>query len=189
MQTQTPALHRRALATASLGLATAAFAAGTLWREAEAQPSNGGSPLRTAASARPDHLMLGVDDMEAVIAWYRDKLGYEVEKAWTVDGLPGIRLAYLIGHGGYRMELIAGGHGPKTPDPASFDEHFRMRGYQHACYWVDDVDAVMAELKSRGVEAFFPATDFPVGAERRVAFVKDPEGNIIEFAGPLLKQG
>lgn len=132
---------------------------------------------------------LGVDDMEAMMAWYRDKLGYEVEKAWTVDGLPGIRLAYLIGHGGYRMELIAGGRGLRTPNPASFDEHFRMRGYQHACYWVDDVDAVMAELKGRGVEVFFPSTDFPAGAERRVALVKDPEGNVVEFAGPLSTKG
>lgn len=180
-------LNRRAFASASLGVA--ATAAVTPWREAGAQLAASAEPLLTAASARPDHVMLGVDDMEAMMAWYRDKLGYEVEKAWTVDGLPGIRLAYLIGHGGYRMELIAGGRGPRTPNPASFDEHFRMRGYQHACYWVDDVDAVMAELKGRGVEVFFPSTDFPAGAERRVALVKDPEGNVVEFAGPLSTKG
>jgi catechol 2,3-dioxygenase-like lactoylglutathione lyase family enzyme len=174
MSNRSSSLRRRTFASATLGLA--ASVVGMPWREADAHPSGSAGPLRTAASARPDHVMLGVDDMEAMIAWYRDKLGYRVEKAWTVDGLPGIRLAYLIGHGGYRMELIAGGRGPRTPDPASFDQHFRMRGYQHACYWVDDVDAVMEELQGRGVAAFFPATDFPKGAERRVAFVKDPEG-------------
>lgn len=43
----------------------------------------------------------------------------------------------------------------------------------------------MAELTKRGVPAFVSATDYPKGAERRVAFVKDPEGNVIELAGPL----
>lgn len=46
----------------------------------------------------------------------------------------------------------------------------------------------MTELARRDVATFFPATDFPQGAERRVAFVKDPEGNVIEFAGPLAKK-
>ena len=129
--------------------------------------------------------MSGVDDLDAMIAWYRDKLGYRVEKTWAVDGLPGMRLAYLIGHDGFRIELVEGGRGPRTPNPSSFEQALKARGYQHLCYEVGDVDAVMAELGARGVAAFYPATDFPVGAERRVAFIKDPEGNIIEFAGPL----
>jgi catechol 2,3-dioxygenase-like lactoylglutathione lyase family enzyme len=132
---------------------------------------------------RADHVMLGADDMDRMTAWYRNALGFEVENAWTVEGLPGIRLAYLTGHG-FRLELIAGG-APRTPVPASFPEHFTMRGFQHLCFWVDDMDAAVAELERQGVPMFVPATDYPEGAERRVAFVKDLDGSVVELAGPL----
>lgn len=38
---------------------------------------------------------------------------------------------------------------------------------------------------ARGVSAFVPAESYPEGAERRVAFILDPEGNVIEFSHPL----
>jgi catechol 2,3-dioxygenase-like lactoylglutathione lyase family enzyme len=152
--------------------------------QATAQGAEGPAAGSGFRGMRADHVMLGVDDMDRMTTWYRDVLGFEVEKAWTVEGLPGIRLAYLTGHG-FRLELIAGGGGPRTPVPASFPEHFTMRGFQHLCFWVDDVDAAVAELERRGVPMFVPATDYPEGAERRVAFVKDPEGNVVELAGPL----
>lgn len=174
---------RREVIIAGIGAGVAVAAAGLPWQEVAAKSLNN-QDSSFPIPLRSDHVMLGVDDMEAIIAWYRDKLGFVIEKAWTVDGLPGIQLAYITGHN-YRIELISGGRGPRTPDPESFDKHFRMRGFQHLCFWADDVDAVMAELNKRGVATFFPATDFPKGAERRVAFVKDPEGNVIEFAGLL----
>lgn len=175
----------------ALGLA-AALAAAAPWREATGQviaaaSNDAGAAPNFPIPMRADHVMLGVDDMDGMITWYREKLSFQVERAWTVDGLPGIQLAYIGAHG-FRLELIAGGRGPRTPDPASFDQHFRMRGFQHLCLWTENVDAVMAELSRRGVQTFYPATDFPNGAERRVAFVKDPEGNVIEFAGPLTKR-
>lgn len=124
--------RRQVLALAAAGVA---IAAATTWREATAQIV-GARPGAAAVFPVPmsaDHVMLGVDDMNAMIAWYRDKLGFQVERAWTVDGLPGIQLAYIGGHG-FRIELIAGGRGPRTSDPASFDQHFRMRGFQHLCF-------------------------------------------------------
>ncbi len=136
-----------------------------------------------------DHVMIGVDNFGVMIAWYREKLGFQEEKRWTVDGLNGIDLAYIVGPDGFRIEFIGGGKGPRTPVPASFPEHFTMRGLQHLSFRVADVDAAVAELRARGVAVFVEAEDYPVGAQRRVAFIKDPEGNVIEFAGPLLQRG
>ncbi|MEM9013430.1 MAG: VOC family protein [Pseudomonadota bacterium] len=137
---------------------------------------------------RVDHISIGVRDLERVAIWYRDKLDFTVEKIWTVEGLDGVRLAYLVGHG-WRIELIEGGTGPFADPPGDFNAHFQRGGYGHVAFAVEDVDETMAALASRGVEAFVPATSFPVGAERRVAFIMDPEGNVIEFAAPIAPGG
>lgn len=137
------------------------------------------------AQMQADHVEIGVDDMDRMVDWYVRVLGFQVEKSWTVDELPGVRLTYLRHPSGWRMEFASGVTGPRTPRAADFGSAFQMRGMQHLCFRVADVDAAMAAVASRGVKAFFPATDFPVGAERRVAFIQDPEGNVIEFAGPL----
>lgn len=131
-----------------------------------------------------DHVSIGVRDLDRVAIWYRDKLDFVVEKIWTVEGLDGVRLAYLVGHG-WRIELIEGGTGPFTEAPENFNAHFQRGGYGHIAFSVEDVDETMAALASRDVEAFVPPESYPVGAERRVAFIMDPEGNVIEFATPI----
>lgn len=178
------AAHRYiATAAVTLGLVGAALnQPPALAQSTASSNAQAASPL---ATMRVDHVMVGVDDFDGMIRWYVDKLGFLEEKRWTVEGLAGINLAYLIGPGDFRIEFIGGGKGPRTPVPATFPQHFTMRGFQHLCFWVDDVDAAMAELRRRGVPVFVPAEDYPVGAERRVAFIQDPEGNVIEFAGPL----
>lgn len=119
-----------------------------------------------------------------MIQWYKEKLGFREERRWTVDALPGMQLAY-IELNGFRVEIIGGGGGHRPPVPSSFEQHLRMQGYQHLCFSTNDVDAVIAELNRRGVPTFVGAEDYPSGAERRVAFIQDNEGNVIEFAGSL----
>ncbi len=132
-----------------------------------------------------DHVCFGVDDIEAVIEWYGRVLGFTVEKRWTVAELPGRELAYLIGANGFRIELIFGGMGPRVQSGESFAEHLGIRGANHLCFRVADVDEAVASIEASGASPFFPPTDYPIGAERRIAFLKDVEGNVIEFAGPL----
>lgn len=132
-----------------------------------------------------DHICYGVDDMQAMIDWYAATLGFTVEKRWTVAELPGRELAYLIGAGGFRIELISGGDGPRSPSGNDFAEHLGVRGANHLCFRVANVDEAVAAIEAVGVTPFFPPTDYPIGAERRIAFFKDVEGNVIEFAGPL----
>lgn len=136
-------------------------------------------------SLHADHVCFGVDDMQNVIDWYDRVLGFRVEKRWTVAELPGRELAYLIGPDGFRIELISGGQGPRTPSGDTFADHLGVRGANHLCFRVTDVDAAVEAIEAAGVAPFFPPTDYPVGAERRIAFFKDIEGNVIEFAGPL----
>lgn len=143
------------------------------------------NPAPVIAQMQADHVELGVDNMDVMIDWYVRVLGFSVEKAWTVDELPGVRLAYLIHPSGWRVEFAAGVSGPRTPKAKDFAEAFQMRGLQHLAFRVTNVDAAVKAAVEQGASVLYPATDFPVGAERRVAFIQDPEGNLIEFAGPL----
>ena len=167
-----------------LGLALAICSSATLSGTTFAQDVRTPDPDAVIRLMKPDHIMIGARDWDAMATWYRDKLDFVVEKVWTVDDLEGIQLGYLTGQG-FRIELIGGGKGGRMKVPNDFAEHFNMGGIQHIAFAVEDVDETMAELARRGVEPFVPATSFPEGAERRVAFIKDPEGNVIEFATPI----
>ena len=132
----------------------------------------------------PDHVCIGVADIDAAIAWYERVLGFSVDIRWTVPELPGFRLAY-IKKDDFRIELIDTGEREAEPvQPMAFDEFLRIPGFSHLCFRVDDVDVAMDAVLAHGVAAELAPTDFPdVG--RRVAFFRDNNGNFIELAGPM----
>lgn len=140
--------------------------------------------MTAIARMRVEHAMLGTPDYDATLAWWTGVLDFRVEVEWTVPALPGLRLAYLEKNG-FRLEVVG------SPErfqvraaPADLGQHLTDGGYAHLAFVVDDVDAVMAELAAKGVAVFFPPTSFPdVG--RRVAFIMDPHGNVVEFAADL----
>ncbi len=138
------------------------------------------SPLATITA---DHVFIGVDNYDVMKRWYIEKLDFNVDKEWTVDELPGMKLAYLC-KGNFRLELIGDDQGPRTPVPVDFVEHLKSKGFQHLAFRVDSVDAVMTELTRRGVDAFVPAASYE-NVGRRVSFIKDAEGNVIEFVQDL----
>lgn len=59
----------------------------------------------------------------------------------------------------------------------------RRTGIRLITAWVDDVDALCADLQTRGVQIKVAPHDFEDQA--RVMLVADPDGNWIEFASPL----
>ncbi|MEM6854925.1 MAG: VOC family protein [Planctomycetota bacterium] len=143
-------------------------------------------PADPLAGMRVDHIMVNARDYETSFAWYRDKLGFEPVVTWTVDGLVDTDLSYLRG-GGFLIELVSNPESEATAALApakDFADHFTQRGFTHLCFVVDDVDAALAELNRRGVPTFSPAIDFPA-LDVRVGFIQDPDGNVIEFKGPL----
>lgn len=140
------------------------------------------------SDARAEHVMLGTGDYDATLAWWTGKLGFEIEVEWTVPDFPGMRLAYLAKNG-FRLEVVGSPERfQRRATPAALGQHLTDSGFSHLAFRVADVDAAMAELAAKGVPAFFPPTSFPdVG--RRVAFVRDDQGNVIEFAADLAQGG
>lgn len=144
------------------------------------------------AGARFDHVSLNVRAFDAMLRWYRETFGFRVEVAWRVSALEGKRLAYLVLND-TRLELVeadAGGIG--LPEAEDFLDHFARTGYGHLCFAVDDVDAAFAGLAEAGVAIFVRAETYDLEGtpyRRRVGFVKDPEGNVLEFGEPLVRAG
>ena len=133
---------------------------------------------------RIDHVMISVPNYQETLQWYQDKLNATIEKEWTVDELPDLQLAYLDVNG-FRIEVVGT---PEArvgmPDFKDFGEALRTTGIGHFCFRVDSVDDVISELNKRGVPTFVEAADYPnVGV--RVGFVKDNNGNVIEFSGAM----
>jgi methylmalonyl-CoA/ethylmalonyl-CoA epimerase len=131
-----------------------------------------------------DHLMICVPNYEETLRWYREKFDAAIEREWLVEELPDLKLAYLNIHG-FRLEVVASTQAQTgMPVASDFGESLRTSGIGHFCFRVDDVDAALAEMNRRGVKTFVEAADYP-NIGRRVGFIKDNNGNIIEFAGSL----
>jgi len=163
-------------ATVTAGIAKTAHAAGTF-------------DLNTLGLTRFDHMSLNVEDFDKSVTWYTDILGLELEVSWKVGALDGKQLAYLSLNGTRVLELVAAdanGTGLKTAK--TFQQHFGRTGFGHLCFATDNADRTMQALESRGIQAFVEAQTYPLDGtvyERRVAFINDPEGNVIEFGEPL----
>ncbi|MBP2831046.1 VOC family protein [Aquimarina sp. U1-2] len=138
------------------------------------------------STMKADHLLIGVNNFTETLQWYEDILGFEVEVQWKVDGLDNLDLAYL-NNGDFRLEIIGDNSAPQTNRQASgFADHLSHQGFAHLCFQVEDIDLAMKQLNDKGIETFVKAETYPLSFyERRVAFIKDLNGNIIEFAGPL----
>ena len=101
-----------------------------------------------------------------------------------MDELPDLQLAYLDVRG-FRIEVVGTTQARSgMPDIKDFGEALRTTGIGHFCFRVDSVDDAISELNQKGVPIFVEAFDAPqVGV--RVGFVKDNNGNVIEFSGPM----
>jgi len=103
---------------------------------------------------------LPVSDMDAAVAFYRDKLGLEVEE-----------------HDGDWSEVSAGGeriglNGSESPAGT---------GGAVVAFSVDDLDGTLEQLKGNGVEFVGGVSEHPWG---RIAPFKDLDGNDLQVYEP-----
>jgi catechol 2,3-dioxygenase-like lactoylglutathione lyase family enzyme len=105
------------------------------------------------------HVSINVSDVDKALAFYTDVLGFRIRSDRPDFGFGGAWLDV----GGQQVHLIEG----HVPDAKG--QHFAVR--------VDGLDAVITELRARGVQVSDPV---PVGTSRQ-AFLDDPCGNAIEL--------
>lgn len=111
------------------------------------------------------HVSLNVSDAERALGFYRDLLGMSMldRPEFSFGG------AWLDAGNGRQVHLI---ETDSVPDDVG----------QHVAFAVDDIDAVVAEVRAAGYEVRDPVHvgDLPA----RQTFVLDPDGNRIEFNQP-----
>jgi catechol 2,3-dioxygenase-like lactoylglutathione lyase family enzyme len=130
------------------------------------------------ATVKPHHVGLTVGDIERAQRWYVDALGLEVVLEFALPG--DVRGAMLRNDAGAGVELFQvpgadAGVGHADPPTA-----MRTTGFGHVGFEVDDLDAVYASLLEAGASDVWPPRDAPEPG-RRMAFVHDPDGNLIEL--------
>jgi catechol 2,3-dioxygenase-like lactoylglutathione lyase family enzyme len=137
---------------------------------------------------RMDHVGIVVDDLADAVAFFVE-LGLELqgeaplEGEWVdrIVGLQGVRAQIAMlqtpdGHG--RLELTKF-HAPAT-DGGHQHAPANASGIRHVTFAVDDIDAVVARLRTRGAELVGELGRYE--DSYKLCYVRGPEGIIIELA-------
>ena len=116
------------------------------------------------------HIAIRIKDLDRSLDFYVNKLGFEEMFRLDKDGAPWI--VYLRVTDDQYVELFPWGEGDRAPATEAV-------GYNHMCFTVDNLDAVIARLTERGVPLTRPKK---VAIDRNAqAWVEDPDGNRIEL--------
>ncbi len=137
---------------------------------------------------RMEHVGIVVDDLKAATDFFV-KLGLElqgeglVEGAWVdrIVALNGVRSEIAMlqtpdGHG--RLELTK----YHSPSAQSGDRNApaNTHGIRHVAFAVEDIDAVVSDLRARGTELVGEVVRYE--NSYRLCYVRGPEGIIVELA-------
>jgi lactoylglutathione lyase/glyoxylase I family protein len=143
------------------------------------------NPASPFATMKGHHVAVRVPDFDAAKRWYVEKLDFRVIHEWPYADQ---KLAYVgpATDDAFYVELLGDGEPKPIPKPVYTDlgDSLRLAGYHHFCLNVADMDATVAELRRRGVTIVTEPFELPV-IQRRLAFIADPFGNLIELAQVL----
>ncbi|WP_207929214.1 VOC family protein [Actinomadura sp. 6K520] len=136
-----------------------------------------------------DNVLIVVDDLEAVIEFFGE-LGMELEGRTLVEGgsvdrvvgLDGVRADIVMlrtpdGHG--RVELTRF-HTPSAISSEPQHAPVNTLGIRRIMFAVEDIDDVVARLRTRGAELVGDVVRYENGY--RLCFVRGPEGLIVGLA-------
>ena len=134
-----------------------------------------------------DHVGVAVPDLDEAIAFYRDVYGMDVLHE-EVNEEQGVREAMVgVGDSGSCIQLLA----PLTPEStiAKFLDRSGP-GMQQLAFRVEDVEAVSATLRERGLRLLYDAPRRGT-SDSRVNFIhpKDAGGVLVELVEPARSQG
>jgi catechol 2,3-dioxygenase-like lactoylglutathione lyase family enzyme len=125
-----------------------------------------------------DHLVLRVEDLEAMLGFYCGVLGCPVERRVDEIGLVQLRAGRsLIDIVPVAGELGRRGGGAPARDAPNLD---------HFCLRVDPFDeaAIRAHLEAHGIAAGETRTRYGAEGNGPSIYLADPEGNTVELKGP-----
>ena len=140
------------------------------------------------------HIAVGVREMDRSLVFYRDVLGMHVSLD-ALEELPPIGDAPAVKRRGVYLRWREGTHESfivldQQLSRAPFGEPAQtfQVGTHHWSLWVDDIEAFVARAEAKGVPIVVrPANGDtlaygePAGGVVRTAFLRDPDGNIVQL--------
>ena len=128
------------------------------------------------------HVNVWVNDQSEALAWYTEKLGFEVREDLTLPELGDFRWLTVgpPGQDDVALALMAI-PGPPVFEPETTDaiRALLAKGASGGMFFAtDDCRGTYAELKSRGVEFTEEPSERPYGID---AGLRDPSGNAIRM--------
>jgi glyoxylase I family protein len=120
------------------------------------------------------HIGLNCSDPIAIERWYAKHFGFERLRVY----LPGPDQVVVIGNGGVALELFPA---EGEPPPRGERDGPTQRGVRHVAFLVDDLDAKLAEIGDDTEVTLGPLDMGGFIEGMRVAWISDPEGNIVEL--------
>jgi catechol 2,3-dioxygenase-like lactoylglutathione lyase family enzyme len=142
-----------------------------------------------------NHTSFTVSDLDRSISFYRNLLGLELisltgrDPAFSekVTGIPGanLKIAYLQAPG-HRLELIQ----YLSPSGEKLDCRTNNIGSAHLAFNVDNLPALYADLKAKGVQFKSEPLEVPAGPNKgtMAVYFTDPDGITLEFLqAPIIK--
>jgi catechol 2,3-dioxygenase-like lactoylglutathione lyase family enzyme len=138
------------------------------------------------------HSGIVVEDLKAALDFYRDMLGFKVEKSMhetgpfieSILGLKDIEVTTvkMSAPDGNLIELLY--FKPHKKDAKNLERRIFDFGISHIALTVDNLESDYQRLKLAGAH-FFSAPKINVELTATVAFCKDPFGNILELVQTL----
>ena len=141
---------------------------------------------------RMDNVLLVVDDLEAVKAYFAE-LGLELEGEAVVEGqsvdrligLDGVRATIASmrtpdGHGRIELDKF---HSPAAVRVEPEDAPVNALGIRRIMFAVDDIESVLARLQAHGAELVGEVVQYEDAYQ--LCYVRGPEGIIVALAEPL----
>ncbi|MBB3128210.1 catechol 2,3-dioxygenase-like lactoylglutathione lyase family enzyme [Paenibacillus rhizosphaerae] len=135
-----------------------------------------------------DHVGINVNDLSAAKAFFLD-IGFEVRAEWEMEGE---LLDRVVGLRGAKTACIALGASDsqawielvKYDHPSDENEiqqtHANTPGIRHIAIEVEDIEAIVAKLKQKGMETFSEIQQYE--QSYKLCYVRGPEGIILELA-------
>jgi catechol 2,3-dioxygenase-like lactoylglutathione lyase family enzyme len=113
-----------------------------------------------------------VHDVEQAVAFYRDSLGFRLQQQF------GPNMAILLRDG---LTLWVAGPGASASRPMPDGRKPEPGGWNRFVLQVDDLEALVADLRGRGVRF---RNDIVIGPGGKQILCEDPSGNVVELFQP-----
>jgi len=139
--------------------------------------------IKAAMIKQLAHLCLKTSQLDRMTAFYRDALGATVRFRYLNKAGEPIGCYFALGENTFievfdHADAHRRSNSPKPLEPLEEPRDPWLARYNHFCLQVEGLDAYVALIESRGVTV----TGRKTGNDRsRQAWVKDPDGNLIEL--------